>query len=122
MTGSPCSDFDFPGCGCRIREDVLDFISVRLFVFTKSPLGFEINVLFTLSLAPTGHPIGPRLTQFQVCLSSIPKLRLVQARNLIKPRAGSGSGEGKVWTSRGRREEEIHVLTNSKDLLVCRRM
>lgn len=92
-----------------------------LFVFTKSPLGFEINVLFTPSLAPTGHPIGPQLTRFQVGLSSIAKLRLVQASN-FKAQGWEGEGEGKVPISRGHREEEIHVLTNSKDLLVCRRM
>lgn len=71
-------------------------------VFTKKPLGFEINALFTPFLAPIGHPIELCLTRFQVCLFSIPKLRLVRISNL-KAQGWAGRKEGKVPISRGHR-------------------
>lgn len=63
--------------------------------FTKRPWGFGINALFTSFLVPTGHPTGLCLTRFQVCLSSIPKLRLAQVSNLkAQGREGEDGREG----------------------------
>ena len=101
MAGYDCSAFDLSRCGCGVREMSWIFC---LFVcwlvgwlvgFTKRPWGFGINALFTSFLVPTGHPTGLCLTRFQVCLSSIPKLRLAQVSNLkAQGREGEDGREG----------------------------